>query len=89
MLMNFNFCQRTKGGKMPERAIEGWKAIAEMFNTSVRMMLYRKAELEACGAIFYMLKGNPRKHQRRKVVCAFPSQLRNWIRLKASKGEKF
>ena len=74
---------------MPERAIEGWKAIAEMFNTSVRMMLYRKAELEACGAIFYMLKGNPRYHKRRKVVCAFPSQLRNWIRAKSANGEKF
>ena len=72
-----------------ERAIEGWANIAKMFNTSVRNMMNRKAELEFCGAIFYMLKGDPRKHQRRRVVCAFPSQLRNWIRLKASKGEKF
>jgi hypothetical protein len=72
-----------------ETAIEGWANIAKMFNTSVRVMMNRKAELESCGAIFYMLKGDPRKHQRRRVVCAFPSQLRNWIRVKASKGERF
>ena len=74
---------------MPERAIQGWKTIADMFNTSVRMMLYRRQELEDCGAIFYMLKGNPREHKRRKVVCAFPSHLKNWIAIKSAKGERF
>lgn len=72
-----------------EVIIEGWDNIAKMFNTSVRMMLYRKAELESCGAIFYMLKGNPRLHKRHKVVCAFPSVLKNWMIIKASKGERF
>ena len=74
---------------MTEHAIEGWKAIADMFNVSVRVMINRKAELESCGAIFYMLKGNPKFHKRRKIVCAFPSQLRNWIRTKSAEGERF
>ena len=72
-----------------ETIIEGWANIAKMFNTSVRNMMNRKAELEACGVIFYMLKGNPRLHKRHKVVCPFPSFLKNWIIIKASKGEKF
>ncbi|MGA2468449.1 MAG: hypothetical protein ABSH06_29410 [Thermodesulfobacteriota bacterium] len=74
---------------MSEKAIEGWKAIAEMFNVSVRVMINRKTELKACGAIFYMLKGDPSKHKRHRVVCAFPSQLKDWMMIKSAKGEKF
>ena len=72
-----------------ERAIEGWNNIAAMFNCKVRTMLLRRAELIACGAVFYMLKGDPRTHKRHKVVCAFPSKLQEWIMIKSAKGERF
>ena len=72
-----------------ERAIEGWENIASMFNAKVRTMLLRRAELQACGAIFYQLKGDPRKHKRHKVVCAFPSKLQEWIMIKSARGERF
>lgn len=66
-----------------EVAIEGWKNIARIFSVSRRMMMARKNELRACGAIFYVTKGRP-KH---KVVCAFPSVLKAWMAKKSSQGE--
>ncbi len=54
--------------------ILGWSR-AKFFN--------KKKELDEAGAIFYRYEGRP--PQRR--ICAFPSELRTWIRLKASKGE--
>ena len=68
---------------MSETAIIGWKEIAKMFNCSERKMRSLKDELEYSGAIFYMYLGRPP----RKRVCAFPSHLRVWAGLKASKGE--
>jgi len=74
---------------MPEKIIKGWKAIAEMFDIPERTMMLRKEELKACGAIFYRLEGNPRIHKRHKIVCAFPSVLKDWMILKASQGKRF
>uniref|UniRef100_A0A6H2A0F6 Uncharacterized protein n=1 Tax=viral metagenome TaxID=1070528 RepID=A0A6H2A0F6_9ZZZZ len=68
-----------------EHAIEGWEAIAKLFNVNSRQMLKRREELSSAGAIFYRLKGTPP----RKIVCAFPSLLKAWICRKAAKGEKF
>lgn len=66
-----------------EHAIIGWKAIAKIFNCSERKMISLKAELCACGAIFYMNLGRPP----RKRVCAFPSILKVWQIKKSSKGQ--
>ena len=77
--------QYKKERRAQETAIFGWKAIAEMFGVSEKTMISRKAELENCGAIFYMLRGNPK----RRMVAAFPSLLKAWISIKSSKGESF
>lgn len=66
-----------------EQAIIGWKAIARMFNISLRSMIKRKGEMLNCGAIFYMNLGKPPQ----KRVCAFPSILKAWQIKKSSKGE--
>jgi hypothetical protein len=68
---------------MTEFAIEGWEAIAEMFRVDIRTMQRRREELQQAGAIFYVLKGQPK----RRIVCAFPSVLKAWIAIKSSKGE--
>jgi hypothetical protein len=70
---------------MPEQALIGWKAIAEMFQCSPRSMMRRKSELIQCGAIFYQFQGRPP----RRIVCAFPSCLKEWIMIKGSKNETF
>ncbi len=54
--------------------ILGWSK-AKFFN--------HKEELEACGAIFYRYEGRPPTRR----LCAFPSELKTWVRLKAAKGE--
>jgi len=54
--------------------ILGWSR-AKFFN--------RKDELQQCGAVFCRYEGRPPK----KRICAFPSEIRTWIRNKASKGE--
>lgn len=65
-----------------ESAIVGWKEIAAMFNCSERKMRGLRDEMARCGAIFYMYLGRPP----RKRVCAFPSRLKNWSAIMASKG---
>lgn len=68
-----------------EKSIEGWLAIAELFQVSTRTMIKRKEELQKSGAIYYRIKGKPP----RKVVCAFPSKLKQWIADKSKKNELF
>jgi len=66
-----------------EQAIIGWKAIARMFNISLRSMIKRRDEMLNSGAIFYMNLGKP-PHKR---VSAFPSVLKAWQIRKSAKGE--
>ena len=66
-----------------ETAIIGWKAISRIFPFSERKVRSLKDELADCGAIFYTRLGRPP----RRRVAAFASELRTWIRLKASKRE--
>ena len=66
----------------PERALIGWKPIAQMFGVTDRTMKSRREELLRAGVIFYMNHGCPP----RKRVCAFPSLLMRWVMLKGSKG---
>jgi len=61
-----------------ERALVGWKAIAQMFGVTERTMQARRQELIEVGVIFYMNHGRPP----RKRVCAFPSLLMRWVILK-------
>jgi len=68
-----------------EFIIEGWVAIAAIFQVSKQTMMKRKDELREFGAIYYRMKGKPP----RKVVCAFPSILKSWIAEKSRKGETF
>jgi len=65
-----------------ERALIGWKAIANMFGVTERTMISRRKELLEYGVIFYMHHGRPP----RKRVCAFPSLLQRWVILKALDG---
>jgi len=69
--------------QVTERALIGWKAIAEMFGVTERTMKARRKELLEIGVIFYMNHGRPP----RKRVCAFPSLLMRWTVLKGSNGE--
>ena len=68
---------------MNDIALIGWKAIAEIFGCSERKMRSLRGELQELGVIFYMRQGRPP----RKRVCAFPSLLKRWSGLKASRGE--
>lgn len=65
-----------------ERALVGWKAIADMFSLSERAMISKRKELLEYGVIFYMHHGRPPK----KRVCAFPSLLQRWVIMKALDG---
>lgn len=65
-----------------ERALEGWSEIAKMFPFSERKLRGMRQELLDCGAIFKVRKG----HARTIIVCAFPSMIRRYISLKASRG---
>jgi len=67
--------------QVPEHALIGWKAIADMFRVTDRTMKARRKELFESGMIFYMNHGRlPRKR-----VCAFPSLLMRWTIIKGSK----
>lgn len=68
-----------------ETAIQGWAAIARIFDCSVRKMQGYRQELHNGGFIFYKNVGLPP----RLTVCAFPSSLKRWISIKSSRGEIF
>jgi len=59
------------------------KDILKVLGWSPRKFARRRWELEQHGILFYRLQGFPPKRR----LCAFPSDLRAWIRAKAKKGE--
>jgi hypothetical protein len=65
-----------------ERAVH-LKDILQILGWSRSKFFDHKEELENCGAVFIRYEGRPPT----KRICAFPSELRSWIRLKASKRE--
>ena len=66
-----------------ERAVVGMKRIAETLGCCLRTCYYRREEWLNAGVIFYMRKGRPP----RKLIHHFPSRLKAYTGLKASKGE--
>lgn len=70
---------------MGEKLLTGWDAIAGFFDVSRSTMQARKKDLQRAGVIFYKSEGRPP----RRVVCAFPAELRGWIRSKALNEEEF
>jgi hypothetical protein len=66
-----------------ETAHEGWDAFCKMTGMSPSKAHRKRAELLNCGAIFYMYRGRPP----RKRLMFFPSIIKRWLGLKASKGE--
>jgi hypothetical protein len=69
--------------KMDETALVGWREISKVFPCSERKVRSLKDELTSCGAIFYIRLGRPP----RRRVAAFPSRIKKWIAIKASKGQ--
>jgi len=63
----------------------GWKALADYLKISERKTRGLKGELMACGAIFFMRVGRPK----RRMLSFWPSEIRRWARLKGSKEEIF
>ena len=57
--------------------------ILRLLHWSKTKFYSRRKELMDAGAIFYQFEGRPPKWR----VRAFPSRLKNWTGLKASKGE--
>jgi hypothetical protein len=68
---------------MPEQALIGWKAIAEMFCVSDRTLQKKRNELMQNGVIFQTIRGRPP----RKQVCAFPSVILHYLAEKSAHGE--
>ena len=68
-----------------ETAIQGWTAIAKLFNCNRRTMMRRKDDLANMGVIFYRKTGRPP----RKTVCAFPSMLKFWATKKSLEKRAF
>ncbi len=66
-----------------EVAQEGWKVFCKMTGMSPSKAYRKRKELLNCGAIFYMHRGRPP----RKRMMFFPSIIRRWIGIKASRGE--
>ena len=65
-----------------ERAV-GLDEILWILRWSRSKFYSRRQELLDCGCVFYQFEGRPPKWR----VRAFPSRLKNWTGLKASKGE--
>jgi len=63
---------------MEEKAIVGWKAIADFLCWTVSKTMAHRKELRDAGIIFNTLKGKP--PNRRKVVFTFPSLLIDWCK---------
>ena len=61
----------------------GWRALAEFLKISERKARGLRVELAGCGAIHFTRVGKPP----RRVLSFWPSEIRKWARLKASKGE--
>ena len=63
--------------------LETWKEIARFFGVSERKMKNHRAELQAGGWVYYRYSNKAR----RRIVCAFETELLKWIAIKTSKGE--
>ena len=69
---------------MTDQPIEEWVNVAAMMGTSVRSACRQKGELLAAGAIFIKLRGFPP----RRVVCGYPSKIREYMTKKSKKSKK-
>ncbi len=63
---------------MEEKALVGWKAIADFLGWSLSKAMSHRKELREAEVIFNTLKGKP--PNRRRVVFTFPSLLINWCK---------
>jgi hypothetical protein len=63
---------------MEEKALIGWKAIADFLGWTVSKTVSHRKELREAEVIFNTLKGRP--PNRRRVVFSFPSLLMNWCK---------
>ena len=68
---------------MDEELQRGWHSLAAFLKISERKARSLKGELSACGAVHFTRVGKPP----RRVLSFWPSEIRKWARLKASKGE--
>ena len=59
------------------------EGILKAFGWSRRKFFYRLKALLSDGVVFYRYEGKPPCRR----LCAFPSEIRKWIKLKSSKGE--
>lgn len=66
-----------------ERALTGWKEIADFLSWSEYKVLTHRDELENAGVVFYCYMGRPPT----KRVQAFPSAIMAWTLMKAKKKE--
>ena len=57
--------------------------ILRLLGWSERKFYAHRDELLECGVIFYRKQGRPPVRR----ICAFPSELRQWIRLKSRQRE--
>ena len=62
---------------MTEKALVGWKAIAEFLGWTLSKTMKYSQELHREGIIFRTLKGRP--PNRRRVIFTFPSLLIFWV----------
>ncbi len=60
-----------------ERALVGWKEIAQYLGVSLRTAKSKRKEFEKCGVIFQRWIGRPP----RKYVCSFPNLLSRFFLL--------
>ena len=68
---------------MDNETLVGLDHILKMLNWSKTKFYTRRQELRDAGVIFYQWEGSPPKWR----VRAFPSRIKNWTGLKASRGE--
>ena len=67
---------------MVETAIHK-EQIKTMLGWGERKFYRRRKELMDAGVVFHRYEGSPPKRR----VCAFPSRIHKWIRIKTDKGE--
>lgn len=73
---------------MDDNPVETWKEVAKILSCSKRTAQRRKERLVEAGAIFYKWRRS-RGDFMRKVVCAYPSRLKDFTVEKSKRGEIF
>ena len=63
---------------MEQKALVGWKAIADFLGWTVSKTVAHRKDLREAEIIFHTLKGKP--PNQRRVVFTFPSLLINWCK---------